>query len=1134
MRVTMPSYRRPAAARPLHFLQQNVMRGRVATDELRAYYGSARQYGRGRADVLLLQEPYAEWRDDSHWALVHFDARERVFFRDLGEGNWPLSAVVVLDASIDAILLPEISTRYVTCVELVHELEVLYVVSWYRKPSDLTPMELLLPEVERALDSLRGRQVVIAADVNAHSPLWYRPGDGIVSDAKAAMIEAFVAARDLHVANVPGRAYTFHQHSGIGSGTNNDVTLVTRGIAGRVEEWKVATTRTTSDHRILRFWLRPRSARGRPPRERPTSRFNVRKADWPGYVGRYRSLREARSDGDAGDGQGVCSPGGIDRLAEILGSDLVLAAESTVPRRRLFPRSKPWWRPALNRLRAAKDVARRRFQREKKGRPPGVGPSAAERALYSEYSAARRLYTRTVRSCKRQDWREFVTEKGNSDPYGLVYRMARGKVGVDRALSAIGGPAEGGTYWGETASRLLDALVPTDPDPGPLLACLDGVHGPWPFTRRWSVAEAMAAIRKMANGRAPGLDLVEPEMIKAVSRQGLAGDVTSLANSCLDVGYFPASWKTSDVRVLLKSNDRDAADLGSYRPICLLPMLSKVLERLIRARLDPFLRDPLFASPDQYGFVAGRGTEDAHWTLREVVDAASPGEYVLSLMYDFKAAFDNLRHADVVSALWERGCPPDLLLLVASYLSDRRVSMRGNQASVTRDANMGCPQGSILGPDFWNLVLDGLLLRLRREGFTVIAYADDLAVVVTGTSRHRVELLAQAATDIIADWCDGKRLRLSAGKTVMVLLKGSRGRGKGRADWRATYDFGGRPPVVKIGGNSISYVQTAKYLGVYVGAGMRMVAHVNAVASKVTRLVSALAGYAGRNWGLSCDTWRTLHDGVLVPVALYAASAWADRLSDDQYAVLSAAQRGALARMAKSYASASAMALTVVTGTPPIRLLAREARIRYLVKRGFSTGGPRDEPLAALAGGLEGLDMAEARRRLRAAVEEAWNGEYLASRQAAATKRFFPTVSDRLHARWVRLDHYVTQFLTGHGDFGSKLRGLGLRSIGDCWCGAADTDTHTLFECPIFEGERRALRESATGSGLEWPPPWHRLVGRDLFSEFRSASGGILRAKEDYGRAHPRDVGRGVSATAGSAPGLDRAGATGTDGGESC
>lgn len=112
---------------------------------------------------------------------------------------------------------------------------------------------------------------------------------------------------------------------------------------------------------------------------------------------------------------------------------------------------------------------------------------------------------------------------------------------------------------------------------------------------------------------------------------------------------------------------------------------------------------------------------------------------VLGLLFDVTGAFDHLRWASIKNELRKRGTPDDLQALVSSYLRNRKVTMIDNYQKFTQDIKRGCPQGSILGPDFWNICLDPLLKKMTEEGANVIAYADDVIVLVQGDSRSELE-----------------------------------------------------------------------------------------------------------------------------------------------------------------------------------------------------------------------------------------------------------------------------------------------------------------------------------------------------------------------------------------------------------
>ncbi|CAB0043015.1 unnamed protein product [Trichogramma brassicae] len=124
----------------------------------------------------------------------------------------------------------------------------------------------------------------------------------------------------------------------------------------------------------------------------------------------------------------------------------------------------------------------------------------------------------------------------------------------------------------------------------------------------WTDIEVIGAIRSMKSNKAPGLDMVEVEFSQALgSVGGAVGPLTMLYNACRRCGYFPETWKTANVRVLIKGPDKDPTHPKSYRPICLLSVLSKVLERLICWRLKETMERPQFTSNRQFGFRVGGG-----------------------------------------------------------------------------------------------------------------------------------------------------------------------------------------------------------------------------------------------------------------------------------------------------------------------------------------------------------------------------------------------------------------------------------------------------------------------------------------------------------------------------------------------
>ena len=173
----------------------------------------------------------------------------------------------------------------------------------------------------------------------------------------------------------------------------------------------------------------------------------------------------------------------------------------------------------------------------------------------------------------------------------------------------------------------MDALVPDAGAPPGHTLLQDLARLPFE-TRRWTCTEVVRALEKNHKGKEvlSGHDLIEPEMLhKLIDSDIFITVAAELYNGCwLKVfSLVPDVWKPGDIRTLLKSAEKGPKEVFSYRPICLLPLLGKTLERLMRLRLQPIGMDQRFASPRQFGFRQGNSTIEATSTVRSVINPVS-------------------------------------------------------------------------------------------------------------------------------------------------------------------------------------------------------------------------------------------------------------------------------------------------------------------------------------------------------------------------------------------------------------------------------------------------------------------------------------------------------------------------------
>lgn len=123
------------------------------------------------------------------------------------------------------------------------------------------------------------------------------------------------------------------------------------------------------------------------------------------------------------------------------------------------------------------------------------------------------------------------------------------------------------------------------------------------------------------NRKAPGPDLIKVCALRATVA-AIPGQLVRLFNGCLQWGVFPLAWKDNFLKVLLKGEGKNVKDPKSCRPICLLSVVEKLYEKLLKWRIDQTAMAPGRVSDRQIGFMTGKSTELAIVELRLIVDAS--------------------------------------------------------------------------------------------------------------------------------------------------------------------------------------------------------------------------------------------------------------------------------------------------------------------------------------------------------------------------------------------------------------------------------------------------------------------------------------------------------------------------------